>query len=208
MLTPSDVRKQSESLLKARGVKINPHLPFIEPIESLAPPDATIVGARCFVLGYLTGVCYEVPTREIASELHKWKLWDFVSSDENQLLGEEEPSRQTRINCGWLTECIQVLAWGLGLAELDHWRECDDDLADRFPLYTDPWEVIIHAHLRPFQEVYQQSDLLYRLHWAVKNSKDRGKNAGLNWEVIQERHKGINWLSGLERDWDEVTTDT
>jgi hypothetical protein len=201
-------KSRSEGILTARGLPINAALPFIESPDELKPPSATEVAARCFVLSHLIGLHYGQPSKRLAGALAKHGLMTFLTPLEQDLLGQAKPPRQSVIDAGWLPEAVQVLAWGLGLVELDHWRHCDDDLANHFPPYTDPQPFLASTALRPFSIIYDECDFLYRLHWAVRHLKDRGKSAGLNWQLVLERHRAINWLAGVEPNWDEVTTDT
>jgi hypothetical protein len=55
------------------------------------------------------------------------------------------------------------------------------------------------------------SDLIYRLHWAVRDATLSGKKppGRLNPSVVYEWHYGVNWLTCYEdQEWDEVSTDT
>ena len=48
----------------------------------------------------------------------------------------------------------------------------------------------------------------YCLHWAARNARLGGRPVTYDEGVVRERHKAINWLAGVEADWDEVPTDT
>jgi hypothetical protein len=72
-------------------------------------------------------------------------------------------------------------------------------------------QFIAEAKLRPFAQVLDQADLIYRYHWAVVDARIKNKPspAGLEPGVVQERHHALNWLLGyMHQDWDEVSTDT
>lgn len=108
----------------------------------------------------------------------------------------------------WLSEAAQSLAWCLGLVELDHFKHCDDDLAEKIPFKVDPSEFISNSRLRPIAEIQQQVDLLYRLHWYARNCRLTGSECELSESIISERRKAIDWAYGVEKDWDEVPADT
>ncbi len=108
----------------------------------------------------------------------------------------------------WQTECAQALAWCIGLVELDHFQHCDDDLAQKVPFKTDPSDFIRSAKLRPIAEIQDQSDLLYSMHWYATNCRHPGRDCDLSESIISERRKAIDWVYGVEEDWDEVPMDT
>ena len=134
-----------------------------------------------------------------------FSLVPHASAHELDMLGRQKHTEQERIDATWMTECMQSFAWCLGLADLDHRKFCDDDLADCFPApYEDPSVFIASATLRPFEEIYRQADLHYRLHWAARGARD----ATLSESLIRERRKALDWVIGVEADWDEVPGNT
>jgi len=202
-------RRHSESFLAKHAIPRNPGLPLIEEASALAPPLAGDVARRILVLGCVIGVGYDADRRFLIEYLKSNALWDSASARERALLAKERVSRQERIDATWLTECVQVLAWGLRLVELDHFRPCDEDLASHVPTPREsPARFLADARLRPFDDVYRQCDLLYCLHWAAREDRLRGRSGRLDEGVIRERHRAIGWLAGVEADWDEVPTDT
>ena len=67
------------------------------------------------------------------------------------------------------------------------------------------------ANLRSVEEVLDEADRIYRLHWAVVDARLRGQKAPADLEagVVYERHYALNWLIGyLGSEWDDVSTDT
>ena len=208
MTLQADAKSRSEAFLKARGIRVNEALPFIEDPEELRPISAQEVARRSLVLGYMIGIGYRQPGNRLKAHLEKWGLYESTSSAERALLEKEEYSEKEIVDATWLTECVQSLAWGLGMAELDHFRRCDNDLGPKFPIMADPSNFIAAARLRGFKEIYFQSDLLYRLHWASRDDLFHGRSAKLDEGLIRERRKAMDWMLGLETDWDEVPSDT
>jgi hypothetical protein len=74
----------------------------------------------------------------------------------------------------------------------------------------DPEAFVQHARLRPLGAVLDETDMIYRLHWAVRQAQLDGgvPPASLNPGVVTERHHALNWLTRYEDQWDDVTTDT
>jgi hypothetical protein len=204
----TDAKTKSEAFLEARGIRVNAALPFIEAPEELRPVSAHDVARRSLVLGYMIGIGFRQPGSRLKAQVEKWGLYQSTSSAERMLLDKEEYSQQEIVDATWLTECVQSLAWGLGLAELDHFRGCDNDLGPKFPIMSDPAGFIAGARLRDFEDIYYQSDLLYRLHWASRDDRMHGRAATLDEGLIRERRKAMDWMLGVEADWDEVPSDT
>jgi hypothetical protein len=69
---------------------------------------------------------------------------------------------------------------------------------------------ISSASLRSLSEILDATDLIYRIHWAVRDSQLNRQSipAQLNPDVVIERHYALNWLTFYAEDWDDVTTDT
>jgi hypothetical protein len=141
--------------------------------------------------------------------LEGFGLMEHTSDSEQCLLSRSEHTEQEKIEAMWRAESVQSLAWCLEIVDLDPFRRCDDNLAFNFPPpFEDPNPFILRASLRPFDEIYQQCDLHYRLHWAARNARLTGAVSSLHEGLIMERRRGIDWTAGVEPDWDEVPMDT
>ena len=126
-----------------------------------------------------------------------------------ELLSKAEYTQQEKVNAVWLVECVQGLAWCLSLVELDPFKHCDDNLASHFPQpFGNPSKFISQAKLRPLGEIFQQVDLHYRLHWAARNARLRGRSCKIAEGFISERRKALDWAIGVELDWDRVPLNT
>ncbi len=210
-MSPEDIKSRNEALLRERGVQVNPNLPVIETVDELSPQTAEAVATRTVVLTYIIGLGYGQTGERMKRALVDFGLFDDVSDKEQELLNATKISKQDEINCAWLSECVQSLAYCLGMVELDPFQNCDDDLASEFPpSFTDPSTFIASATLRPFLDIYQQADLHYRLHWAARNHRWRlwRPRFPVKESLIAERRKPLDWVIGVEAEWDEVSLDT
>jgi hypothetical protein len=208
MTIQEEAKARSEDFLRKKGIRVNEALPFIEDISELTPQSAQSVAQRCIVLGYMIGIGFDQAGSKLKEKLNEWDLYQFTSSQERMLLEKSEYSEQEKTNATWLTECVQSMAWGLGIAEIDHQRRCDDDLGPKFPIMQDPREFIENSSLKPMEDIYFQSDLLYRMHWASRDDRLNSRPLKLEEGLISERRKGMDWMLGVEQDWDEVPMDT
>jgi hypothetical protein len=155
------------------------------------------------------GIGFGADASRLKVSLGEFGLFEHASVKEQDLLSKSQHTQQEKVNVTWLTECVQSLAWCLRLVELDPFQRCDDDLASHFPRpFSDPRGFISEATLRPIEEIYQQVDLHYRLHWAARNARLRGHRSIADEGLISERRKALDWVIGVEADWDEVPLDT
>ena len=208
-MTPDAAKKRSEAFLRENGIAVNPTLPTLETLDELSPQSPIAVAKRAIVLSYMVGIGFGQAGERMKQPLVDYGLANAISRNELELLDSESITEQDRINCTWLTECIQSLGYCLGMTALDPFRSCDENLASCFPeAFTDPTTFIESATLRPFDEIYFQADLHYRIHWAARNARLTGSDCPIKEGFIGERRKPLDWVIGVEDDWDEVPMDT
>ena len=203
-----ELRQRSNDYLSSVGIDTNPNLPLIDELSDVHPRSAQDVAGRVSAIAYVIGMGFGANRSDLLELLKSYNLWGYVSEYEKSLLLAEEISEQDKINMEWLSESAQALAWAIRLVELDHFKHCDDDLATRIPFKEDPWGFINSSLLRPIEEIQEQSDLLYRMHWYAKHCSLRGADCMVSKGIILERRKAIDWVYGVERNWDEIPLDT
>ncbi|MNN39445.1 hypothetical protein D3C81_1534840 [compost metagenome] len=67
------------------------------------------------------------------------------------------------------------------------------------------------ASVRPAEEILDEADKIYRMHWACVNHRIQGKEApaGLNESVVMERRRALFWVLGFRNEeWDHISMDT
>ncbi|MFG1496080.1 DUF4272 domain-containing protein [Saccharospirillum sp. HFRX-1] len=204
----NDLKIKSETYLTSLGIQVPSHLPKIESLDDVNPKTATQIASRLCALTYVIGMGFGAKHNDLLDDLQAYNLMDFVSPKEQQLLSQESLTEQQRINMAWQVECAQALAWCIGVVGFDHFKPCDSDLAQKIPFKTSPEPFIQHAERRSIDAIQEQSDLLYRMHWYVRNCRLSGQESLLNESVITERRKAIDWAYGVAEDWDNVPMDT
>jgi Domain of unknown function (DUF4272) len=209
MIDPEKIKASSIATLRSWGIPVIDHLPQLEAETDLAPQPAIAVARRCMIMSHVIGIGFGGDADELHEAAESWGLMDFASPHERDMLSRTTHTEQERINATWQVECLQSFAWCLGLSGLEPLRHCDDDLASKFPApYTDPSAFIASATLRSFSEIYSQADLHYRLHWASRNARLTGAEFPVNEGLLRERRKAMDWVIGVEADWDEVPSHT
>ena len=189
-------------------------------LEDEFPPDEIRspqeVARRALVLFATTGVAFGASRDDVMEWLTESELLADLSPIEQRFLDDPSPSEQEIVNRGWDSECLIVLAWALGhCADLPAADEqCDLGLLnDHFPPFADvsAADFIECARLRPDAELQALQDECLRLHAEGRNARlqKRPSREPVNIEIVQERHRAINWVNGYDRaPWDEVTSDT
>ena len=107
----TEAKARSETFLRARGIRVNEGLPFIEAPSELRPASAQDVARRSLVLGYMIGIGFRQPGSRLKGELEKWGLYPSTSAAERTLLAKQEYAEQEIVDATWLTECVQSLGW-------------------------------------------------------------------------------------------------
>lgn len=209
MIDQEVIKRRSNELLRTLEVQINENLPILEDEGDLLPRKAGEVATRAIVLGYLLRFAFGQPAEDVLKSLEDFSLTSNLLNEERNLIQSKSPIRQEIVQATWQIEGVECLAWCLGLSEIHHLRECPETLASLFPKPTEsPEKFIAEAQLRPFEELYQQSDVLYRLHWAVVNARLRGSRCPASESVVKERRRAIDWVIGVGPDWYEIPMST
>lgn len=202
----------AESVLRAEGIPVNPHLPMIESeaeVEVRAPHE---VADRLHALVVVAFKGSESPDQAMVDSIVAERdLRRHFTPNELAFIDDPEPSDQARIQFSWRCEAAWVLLWTLKHVEgqLGPPRElCDVPFLSETVFETPN---LAARGLRPANEILNEADLIYRCHWAVRQAALDGKPspAGLHPGVTMERHHALNWLIRYgDLDWDDVTTDT
>ena len=126
----------------------------------------------------------------------------------------DAPDGQHAMEMSWRFEALNVLLWALGsdAGHLDRWDEvADTDALARGVRALGGPDRASTATLRPAAEILDALDLTWRQHWSVRQARVEELDlAGLDPDVVVERHVALNWLTGFHNDpgteWDEIDT--
>lgn len=211
-MTAQKRKDQSELILKENGIRINPYLPLIEEETEAKIRSADDIAKRIIVLAYLYASIYnEEDKQEIVEYLKTEKLWEHVSEKEKSLFGKENLNEKESLNLSWRVECIYVMLWSIN--KIDTINLPSDESVGIFDLIPEYLgsnkDFISEAVIRKTSEILDFSDLMYRIHWAVRQASIENEEVlNINSSVVQEWHQGINWITFYEDNWDDITTDT
>jgi len=175
--------------------------------------DAKDVARRVIILYAVGSVVFEGGREESIKFLKEAGLWDYVSPSEVAFLENQKPSEQETADVIWRMEALWMLLWAMGkVKELDlPTKPCDLDMIHELvPKRAEVAQYINSATLKTKSEILDHTDMIYRIHWAVRDAQLNKKPipAGLDADVVVERHYALNWLVFYADDWDDITTDT
>jgi hypothetical protein len=212
-------KQRSEARLRDEGVPILDSLPVIESESEARLRSARAVADRLLALtlvavkaeGMISGETPESVRAMIESAIAQRKAERLFTADEQAFVRNLRPDRDDQIRFQWRYEAAWVLLWAL--------RWVDGPLSPpRQPCDVPRLSGIVHDRLdlaargiRRFGEILDEADLIYRYHWATEDARFHGRDwpAGLDQDVVVERHQALNWLIGYQgQEWDAVTTDT
>jgi hypothetical protein len=185
----------------------------IEAAEANGAPDTVRtpqeIATRALALFAVVGLGFDANRDEVLTWLRDEDLYEELTPMERVLAVSERPTRKQLINASWQSEALIVLLWSLQKVEdlPPPNTQCDTSLFQKLlPPYTDvsAKDFVRWATRRSDETLTGMADMILNLH-----AKARDASLGIDIEIVQERHRAINWVIGYDGlPWDEVTTDT
>jgi len=215
-MSPQDRKAISESKLRALGIPVNEHLPMIEAEHEVKLRSPNEVLRRLLSLWAVVDKAFLGPESNSANYIITHELQTYLSGVERKFLLDDNPSERDGIHFSWQLEALYFVAWCSGLLECSEVPKEESSvksILNLFPVGSEkPDRLGAAIRLREKSEVLDRADLLYRLHWALRNARLTGSGAleGIDAGVVQEWHRAVNWMIHYdsEDDWDQVGTDT
>lgn len=215
-------KRRSLAYLQEQGIPVLETLPELPPLAELAVKSREEIARRAVALliaiQYACDVAQEGDLQEskafVTGLLEKMAVSDELTGDERNLLAQAEPVHQDAVNLVWQYEAYWALIWALGLIDrLDLPTEtCDCEFAINAVASCDSFaEFLGKTVLRRPEELLDEADVIYRLHWACVNSRVKGEQApaGLNESIVMERRRALFWMIGYRDEaWDDISMDT
>ncbi len=215
-------KHRSESRLRDEGVPFIHHLPRIETTDEVKLRTKEEIAYRSLALTVVTAKALGMRQPSVENAVKQLGLAPHFSPRERTFILDPTPPHQEVVHFSWSGEAAWPLFWVLGFVhQLDRPIPVtgERDLPEAVHAVQDHGAgPFIHAvRLRSLEEVLDQTDLVYRYHWAVREAWRRGHKmpAGLDPGVIEERHHGLNWLlvpcheqPDEWTEWEDVDTST
>ena len=137
----------------------------------------------------------------------------LFSPDEKEFIENDDPDQDEYNTYSWKIECNSALLWAINLIPdlpFPHTLSDVDTLYD-LVLNSTREELLNRASYRDKNEILDMLDMLYRLHWAIVDTRlNNGEfPIELSPGVVFERRYALNWLVNLhDEEWDTISMDT
>lgn len=207
-------KKQTLTKLEAIGVPFTEHLPTIPDSTQVQLRDKTTLAKRVIALAAVAKVGDTGDTEPSVQLLKKFGfLTNDVSPAEYDFLSAKNLEEEVRNKFTWRYESLNVLLWSGGYIDT---LQFPSDMVDVSSI-TEPFKAenfeqfLTHSTLRPTNEILDELDLNYRLHWACRDALHKKIDfpTGVHPAVVFERHYALNWLINLcDEEWDHISTHT
>lgn len=215
-MTPEQRKEYSELQLHKLGVRINLQLHVIEADDEVQMRSVDEVFGRLCALSALYQLLGEGDSEEIHAWLREQSIDKYLSRTERAIVFVSAPDPLSRPCLLAVGEALFFLAWSLGLVEtlkVSAGTSSSQKMHDMMhAIFSHIDEVRAKVRLRSKAVIIDWSDLLYRLHWAMRHAQltQRAYPPNVNLVAVQQWHKAVNWLCRYddEDDWDRVSTET
>jgi Domain of unknown function (DUF4272) len=172
-------KSRTEEYLRSLGVPINPHLPRVEDESDTRLRPSIEVAKRSVALYSVSAVGFGASSERAIKWLQNEELWDTVSPQEQAFLLQANPPQQDISNASWRVEALWTLLWCLGKVDSLGFPPdtCNVDLVQELmpPPDTSCEQYIRSAAIRPLSDVLDETDRIYRIHWAVVEARLKGQ---------------------------------
>jgi len=209
----SERKIRSERLLKELNVPTISHLPVIVDSSVALKRSKEEIALRAMTL-LIVAVKAEGLEQEIVEKLIKdYELSNELTPKEKKFTDNPSPSQFDKTQFIWRYESAWVLLWALGYVQVlsPPTQICDVPRAVSFMQQRNRDQFIRDSKLRSISEILDETDLIYRYHWAVVDARVNGLQIPneIDSSVVLERHYALNWLIGnIDQEWDDISTDT
>lgn len=215
-------KRKSIAYLQEKGVPFLETLPQLPALADLRFKTREEIAKRAIslllVIQYACDVeqgnDLEESKQFVLQYLEKYGVEQELTDQERALIQGASPLKQDAINLVWQYEAYWVLIWSLGLVRsLDFPdRTCDCDYAIKAVSSCESFDDFIsQTNERSSEEILDEADKIYRLHWACVNARIQGMQpaSGLIESVVMERRRALFWLIGdRDESWDHIHMDT
>jgi hypothetical protein len=221
-MTPELRKEASELQLHKRGIRINVQLHVIEADEEVQIRDADQLKNRLLALWAVSQAASNDNRRTMYDYLQVQNLLPILTPNEAHFLQQNVATEEQVQSFQDRQHAFHFLAWCAGLLDkidlsnkpIDHQK-----IVQHFPALDQPNNSgdnkliqLAALKVRRKDAIMDWSDLLYRLHWAVRHAALNHKPSPGNIDavMVREWHQAVNWMCHYddEDNWDRVSTET
>lgn len=215
-MSPEQRKEASELILHKRGIRINVQLHVIESDDEVVLRTPEQLLQRLLALWAVSSVAAGGDAAHYRAYLDAHALTVSLSAQERLFLYASEIDDDMRRPFADRNESLYFLCWAAGLLDklaVPTQTANLKQVLKLFPQEMEPPQRLEAAmKMRRKSELLDWSDLLYRLHWAVRHAHltARAAPGNLHAVAVREWHQAVNWICQYEEedDWDKVSTET
>ena len=214
-MTPELRKEASELQLHKRGIRINVQLHVIEADEEVHLRTSTEVETRLIALWAVSQAAISGERKAMYAYLQTHNLTSVLSAQELSFLSQETVSDALQQSFRDRLHAFHFLAWCAGLLDkidLSSKPIATEKILQHFTQSDQKPPLTVALKLRRKADIMDWSDLLYRLHWAVRHAKlnDKPSPGNIDTAMVCEWHQAVNWMCNYdeENNWDLVSTET
>ncbi len=205
-------KEASEALLTQHGVAINKHLPVTPDAENVALQEPAVLLERAYALTLIAAKGEGVEQPRLDRVKADFRI-DALSPYEVLVYAKATLDDREKAYASWRYESLNTILWALGLLESLPYPSaiCDVSHIVGMMLQNSREALAARVNVRTADEILQELDKTYRMHWACVNARIKGQPVGGNLQpgVVYERHYALNWITQYGgQSWDDVTTNT
>ena len=208
-------KQETIAKLKALNIPVLESLPTVPSTSQVTYRSEEEVAKRILALA-ITAVKGELKTKDIPLQIfQKYQMsMEDVTHWEFNFINSDQPQAQDFVNAIWRYESLNTLMWACGyLDEMPFPSEIVNvkDITTYIRECRDFEDFLMNANMRDMDEILDELDLIYRLHWACVDARvnNLAPPEGIHPSVVYERHYALNWLiDRYNEDWDNVSTTT
>lgn len=214
-MTPELRKEASELQLHKRGIRINVQLHVIEADDEVRLRTSSEVEGRLIALWAVSQSAMSGERGAMYTYLQAHNLTSLLSANERTFLTQETVSDVLQQSFHDRQHAFHFLAWCAGLLDkidLSPKPVATDKILQYFTPSDRALPLTAEIKLRRKVDIMDWSDLLYRLHWAVRHAtlNDKPSPGNIDTAMVREWHQAVNWMCNYddENNWDLVSTET
>ncbi len=221
-------KERSEAYLQEHGVKINPNLPDIESNTQIKSGEAILRRAVAAMLASQIAVDLgegnnvQESAAFFTKLIYRFDLVDELTDVERMLFALANPQYHAELSpedgrqLSWRIEMCMPLFWACGLLKGDMpYPDHPSDIQGLVRMIgaAENFDALLTlVKVRTNEEILDQADLIFRMDWACAEARLNRTDitGGLDYDVVVEQHKGLNWIIGAfdAENWDTVRPHT
>lgn len=135
--------------------------------------------------------------KKMDSNLCILKVLTKEDTDFLMAMESKKVSKQGLQDATWAFEECAMLMWTLGLIDKPNSdKECNVEQLDKFFFNIKSYdELSSQCSIKSKEEILEQADLLFRYHWACRETRMQGKQLPqLNEMIVQEQRRALEWI--------------